>query len=101
MGNDIRGSRNPKALGALFPVPRLHQQHRERARNRPTGQPQRQEVAQRRDGAQMDRRRPHRGPEVLPPPQGLPSAPILRSTLQNHMQKAQTNSAIETIMKAA
>ena len=52
---------------------------------------QRQTLEERRDGAQMDRRRPAGGPENLPSPQGR--LPILRNARQAD--------AIETIMKAA
>ena len=52
----------------------LHQHHRERARHGASGHPQRQTLEERRDGAQMDRRRLAGGPEDLPSPQGLSSA---------------------------
>ena len=53
---------------------RLHQHRRERARHGAPGHPQRQTLETRRDGAQMDRRRPAGGPENLPSPQGLSPA---------------------------
>ena len=53
----------------------LHQRHRERDRHRPDGAAERQALAQRRDGAALDRRRPLGGAKDLPPPQGLPPAP--------------------------
>ena len=56
--------------GARLPA----QHHRERARHGASGHPQRQTLEERRDGAQMDRRRLAGGPEDLPSPQGLSSA---------------------------
>jgi len=73
----------------------------ENARRGPPGRPQRQAVAQCRDGPALDRRPTDRGPEDLPTPQGLPAAAIRCNALQDHMRKAQPNSAIETIMKVA
>ena len=80
--------RHPPRPAARTPaLARLHQHRRERARHGAPGHPQRQTLETRRDGAQMDRRRPAGGPENLPSPQGLsascPSSEMLsRSTLE-------------------
>ena len=67
--------RHPPRPAARTPaLARLHQHRRERARHGAPGHPQRQTLETRRDGAQMDRRRPAGGPENLPSPQGLSPA---------------------------
>ena len=73
-GRDPDGdpARPPAATSTLAG---LHQRHRERDRHRPDGAAERQALAQRRDGAALDRRRPLGGAKDLPPPQGLPPAP--------------------------
>ena len=53
----------------------LHQRHRERDRHRPDGAAERQALAQRRDGAALDRRRPLGGAKDLPPPRPTASSP--------------------------
>ena len=63
---------------------------------------ERQTLEERRDGAQMDRRRPAlrpRKPSVAS--RIYRQLPILRNALQEHLRKAEADSAIETIMKAA
>ena len=73
LGGDPR--RHPPRPAARTPaLARLHQHRRERARRGAPGHPQRQTLETRRDGAQMDRRRPAGGPENLPSPQGLSPA---------------------------
>ena len=67
--------RHPPRPAARTPaLARLHQHRRERARHGAPSHPQRQTLETRRDGAQMDRRRPAGGPENLPSPQGLSPA---------------------------
>ena len=59
--------RHPPRPAARTPaLARLHQHSRERARHGAPSHPQRQTLETRRDGAQMDRRRPAGGPENLP-----------------------------------
>ena len=64
----------PRPAARTPALARLHQHRRERARHGAPSHPQRQTLETRRDGAQMDRRRPAGGPENLPSPQGLSPA---------------------------
>ena len=74
---------------------------RERARHGASGHPQRQTLEERRDGAQMDRRRLAGGPEDLPSPQGLSSAAHTPKRSPGALEKGSRRQSIETIMKAA
>ena len=79
-----------------------HQRHRERDRHRPDGAAERQALAQRRDGAALDRRRPLGGAKDLPPPQGpTASSPVLDAALREAVRKAGAKSVIEDIEVAA
>ncbi len=70
----VLGQHPPRPTARTPALARLHQHRRERARHGAPGHPQRQTLETRRDGAQMDRRRPAGGPENLPSPQGLSPA---------------------------
>ncbi len=62
---------------------------------------QRQTLEERRDGAQMDRRRLAEAQKTFRRLKAYRQLPILRNALQEHLRKAHADSAIETIMKAA
>ncbi len=94
-GDSLTAPRRTRILETILPDLR-------RRRHGAPGHPQRQTLEARRDGAQMDHRRPAGGSENLPSRQGLSARlPILRNALQEHLRKAQADSAIETIMKVA
>ncbi len=71
----------PRPATGAQALARLHQHRRERARHGAPGHPQRQTLEERRDGAQMDRRRPAGGPEDLPSPQSLSFSCLSSETL--------------------
>ena len=84
----------PRPAARTPAIARLHQHRRERARHGAPGHPQRQTLETRRDGAQMDRRRPAGGPENLPSLKAYRQLPILRKLSRNTGSRRQ---CLETI----
>ena len=67
----------------------------------PSGLPQRQALEERRDGARWTTAGMIEAQKTFRRLKAYRQLPILRKALEDHMRKAQANSAIETIVKAA
>ena len=79
----------------------LHQRHRERDRHRPDGAAERQALAQRRDGAALDRRGLLEAQKTFRRLKAYRQLPVLDAALREAVRKAGAKSVIEDIEVAA